>query len=95
MSGSGPWGIWQTAQAIQQSLASIVQLLTSGVLIDPAPKSYTVATLPATAAAGQQAWASDGRKPGEGAGTGTGVPVFFNNATATWYSYLSGAQVTS
>lgn len=37
-----------------------------------------VASLPTNATAGDRAFASDGRKPGEGAGDGTGVPVYFD-----------------
>ena len=76
-------------------LTAILKSLNGGLLVDPIPASYTVATLPVTAAAGQWAWASNGRKGGEGGGSGTGVPVFFNPGTATWFSYLSGVLVTA
>jgi len=46
---------------------------------------YTVANLP-TGTAGMIAYASNGRKGGEGAGTGTGVPVYFSNAAWRVYS---------
>lgn len=74
---------------------AILAALRGGIAIDPVPTSYTVAGLPATAGAGQVAWAANGRKSGEGAGLGSGVPVFFNPGTATWYSFLSGAVVTA
>jgi hypothetical protein len=85
--------------AIQQQnkvLTAILDTLKNGVAIDPSPDVYTVAQLPTTGnAAGQWAWASNGRKAGEGSGTGTGVPVFWNLTTSSWYSYLSGAAVTA
>jgi hypothetical protein len=56
-------------------------------------KSYTVATLPATATAGATAFASDGRKNGEGAGVGTGVLVF-GDGTA-WRAVDTGATVAA
>ncbi len=56
----------------------------SGVTALP---SYTVTSLPNAAAGaidGSIAWASNGRKPAEGAGAGTGVMVVYNNATTSW-----------
>jgi hypothetical protein len=43
---------------------------------------YTVATLPGVGSVyeGQMAFASDGRKIGEGPGVGTGVPVYYSGA---------------
>jgi hypothetical protein len=55
-------------------------------------KSYTVATLP-TGVEGDVAYASDGRKAGEGAGVGTGVMVF-KDATA-WIAVDTGATVAA
>jgi hypothetical protein len=55
-------------------------------------KSYTVAGLP-TGAAGRTAYASNGRKAGEGAGAGTGVPVY-HDGTA-WRRYYDNATVTA
>jgi hypothetical protein len=42
---------------------------------------------------GDWAYALDGRKPSEGSGAGTGVPVFWSNAS--WISVCSGAAVTT
>lgn len=78
-----------------QVLSQILLTLRGGVVVQGAVPSYTVAALPATAATGTSVWASDGRKPAEGAGSGTGVPTFWNPATSQWFSYLSGALVTS
>jgi hypothetical protein len=52
-----------------------------------------VSLLPAHAAEGDWAYAVDGRKPGEGAGSGTGVPCFWSDAA--WISACSGAAVTA
>lgn len=54
--------------------------------------SYTVAGLP-TVGAGKLAYASNGRKNGEGAGAGTGVMVF-SDATA-WRACDTGATVAA
>lgn len=84
-------------QALTQTLGNNARLLNSvlsaGIAVLSAPASYTVAALPATAAAGAFAWASNGRKPGEASGAGTGVPVFFNPLTSNWWSYLSNSSV--
>lgn len=55
--------------------------------------TYTVATLPGSAAAGWQAFATDGRKNGEGVAAGTGVPVFHDGAA--WRACDTGATVAA
>lgn len=55
-------------------------------------KSYTVAGLPA-GAEGQVAYATDGRKTGEGGGGGTGCPVYFSSTH--WRRFYDDAQVTA
>ena len=55
--------------------------------------TFTVANLPNNPGAGQQAYASNGRKVGEGAGAGTGVPVYYSNGT--WRVFSTDAAVTS
>ncbi len=53
-----------------------------------------VAQLPTIGnAPGDWAYALDGRKPGEAAGAGTGVPVFWS--VTAWCAVTSGAQVTA
>lgn len=53
---------------------------TTGTFSAPvSPGSYTVATLPA-GTAGMMAYASNGRKAGEGAGAGTGVLALYTNS---------------
>lgn len=91
---AGITGLVAAEQNTQLILSAMLSALRSGLVVQPTPTSYAVAALPATGAAGQFAWASNGRKPGEGAGSGTGVPVFWNPSTAQWFSYLSGAVVT-
>ncbi|MDB5483463.1 MAG: hypothetical protein JWO83_4516 [Caulobacteraceae bacterium] len=53
-----------------------------------------VAALPTSGnGEGDWAYAVDGRKPGEGAGSGTGVPCFWSNGH--WIAATSGATVTA
>jgi hypothetical protein len=53
-----------------------------------------LANLPTTAVSeGDWAYALDGRKPGEGAGAGTGVPCFWSQGG--WISACSGAAVAT
>jgi len=62
----------------------------------PAPPvlpSYPVAALPGGCSAGAMAFASNGRKPSEGSGGGTGVQVYFDGAR--WISASSGSIVAS
>lgn len=56
-------------------------------------KSYTVAGLPAAGTAARVAFASNGRKAGEGGGAGTGVLVF-DDGTA-WRACDTGATVAA
>lgn len=57
----------------------------------------TVALLPTTGnAAGDMAYARDGRKPSEGAGAGTGVPAWWTPGNpGTWCAFDSGAAVVA
>lgn len=45
---------------------------------------------------GAHAWCYDGRKTGEGAAAGTGVPVFasLTAGVVTWIDYRTGIEVT-
>jgi hypothetical protein len=54
--------------------------------------AYTVGTLPA-GAEGDIAYATNGRKAGEGPGAGTGVPVYFSNGV--WRAFSSDAAVAA
>jgi hypothetical protein len=53
----------------------------------------TVAVLGTTGVEGQIAYATNGRKTGEGSGAGTGVPVYFSQGE--WRVYSTDAQVLS
>ena len=63
-------------------------------LIAPNTSSYVVAGLPTSAKVGATAYASDGRKPGESAGAGTGVLVYYDNNNH-WISVHSGTSITA
>lgn len=60
--------------------------------------AFTVANLPTTTmvktlGAGDMAFATNGRKDGEGAGVGTGVPVFWDGSG--WKTVTTGAAVAA
>lgn len=59
----------------------------------PVLPSYTVAGLPSATIAGAKAYASNGRKPNEAAGAGTGVEVFSDGTK--WVSVCAGVQVAA
>jgi hypothetical protein len=56
-------------------------------------QNYTVAGLPSSAGAGQVAFATNGRKPGQGAGSGTGMLVFYDGTA--WISVSSGTTIAA
>lgn len=55
--------------------------------------TFTVANLPNNPFVSQTAFASNGRKVGEGAGGGTGVPVYYSNGA--WRVYSTDAPVSA
>jgi len=59
----------------------------------PVLPSYLVSGLPAAPGAGAQAFATNGRKPNEAAGAGTGVTVFYDGTK--WIADCSGLQITA
>jgi hypothetical protein len=59
----------------------------------PVLPSYSVIGLPASPGTGATAFATNGRKPTEGAGAGSGVEVFYDGSK--WISVCSGALVTA
>jgi hypothetical protein len=59
----------------------------------PVLPSYTVALLPASPGKGAKAFASNGRKPSEGAGAGSGVEAFHDGVH--WISVCSGSAVAA
>lgn len=88
-------GIVSELQKSATILNQILRALQAGVVIQSQPPNYAVASLPITGnATGATAFATNGRKPGEGAGSGTGITVFWNPATSTWFTTL-GVVVTS
>lgn len=61
-------------------------LATQGQLVPDGMPVYAFANLP-TGFNGRMAFVSDGRKPAEGAGLGTGVPAFYDAAAAGWLNF--------
>ena len=59
----------------------------------PSLPSFTVSSLPMSPGAGAMAFASNGRKPSETAGVGSGVGVFYDGAR--WISVCSGSPVVA
>lgn len=55
--------------------------------------SYTVANLPTGVEEGTIAFATNGRKVGQGAGAGTGVPVYYS--AGNWRVFSTDAPVAS
>lgn len=55
--------------------------------------NFVVATLPNNPTAGQTAYATNGRKVGEGAGNGTGVPVYYS--AGAWRVRATDAPVAA
>ena len=64
---------------------------TQGALNFAALPKYIVANLP-TGYEGRVAFATNGRKTGEGASSGTGVPVYWSNSE--WRTFPADAAVT-
>lgn len=96
MSGSlSEGGVTRIVAALQESTKALYllqQTLAGGVTVNSSLPSFTVAGLPATAAAGTMAYASNGRGPGEGAAAGTGTVVVGNGTI--WRAIWSGVAVT-
>lgn len=77
-----------TAPAWQTWFTLIFQLFGNGNL-----GNFTVVNLPTTPAQGQEAYAINGRKVGEGAGAGSGVPVYYSNGA--WRVFSTDAPVSA
>ncbi len=60
----------------------------------PVLPGYAVASLPSGPLPGSKAYATNGRKPGEAAGAGTGVEVFADGS-GRWFSVLGGGVVVA
>lgn len=75
----------QTIQSINQTLNAILTQLRAGVSLIAQVPTFTFAALPAAAThPAMIVFASNVRKPGEGAGLGTGMPVFSDGTN--WYT---------
>jgi hypothetical protein len=70
--------------------AGVVQMR-NGVLVKP---KFLVANLPASPLEGSEAIAINGRKSGEGAGLGTGCPVWADSAGA-WRTFYDNTVVAA
>lgn len=82
-------GIRVTTQAWVLWLASVVTALRL------ATRSFTVAELPPAKnySPGTSTFASNGRKGGEGAGAGTGVPIWTDGAK--WLTFYDNTEVAA
>ncbi len=96
---SGAHAIWlRDGHDVALNSAGTAFLRYSGnsITVNGAPlrlPSFTVAALPAAPGAGAKAFASNGRKPAEGAGAGTGVEVYHDGTR--WNSVSSSTQVAA
>lgn len=73
----------------QQFFLNIAQIFKNGDYLI----QYKVNQLPPSAKEGFLLYATDGRKVGEGAGAGTGVPVYFSNGQ--WRVFSTDLQVAA
>lgn len=74
--------------------AQIVTWSQSNAFVKPTQLGpYAVASLPAVTGTGWLAYATNGRKVGEGAGSGTGVPVYYSNGA--WRVFSTDAAVAA
>lgn len=56
----------------------------------------TLASLPLSGVEnGARAFATNGRKDGEGAGVGTGIPVWYDETSALWRTYTTGGAAAA
>jgi hypothetical protein len=81
--------VWQ---AWFRNVRTAINALIAQANANPVLLSYTVANLPA-GSSGALAYATNGRKVGEGAGAGTGVPVYYS--TSHWRVFSTDAVVAS
>jgi hypothetical protein len=87
-------GIINALQAGNISFNALLTLFKSGITVNTAVPTYTVAGLPATAPLGVLAFATNGRaNASQGAGAGTGC-LIVGSGTA-WNAVWSGVTVTS
>lgn len=80
--------------AAQQAALDLKAPVASPVFTGPVSLgAFTVAGLPAAPPAGALAYASNGRKTGEGVSAGTGVPVYYS--AGAWRVFSADAAVTA
>jgi len=85
-------GLHEEDLKVNDTLAEMIEDGTVTVVITRSVG--TVAELLAvTGFEGQTAYATNGRKTGEGGGAGTGIPCYYSNAT--WRRYYDDAQITA
>lgn len=89
----------QEINALNQRVTKVETFTEQAGFSDGVP-AYTVASLPSSGLANGQsfvtiAFASNGRKSGEGAGSGTGVPVYWDAASSQWLKFSDNTAVTS
>jgi len=81
-----------------KNLAQVHNVTEQAQFVDGIPAA-TFANLPSTGLANGTTYVtvwfcSNGRKSGEGAGVGTGVPVYWNNGTSQWLKFSTDTVVT-
>jgi hypothetical protein len=81
-------------QALDARLSKVEQSDKIAETAYAVPVEETLAGAPTTLTRPELRWIENGRKPGEGAGAGTGVLAVFNPDTSTWFSCFSGTAVT-
>jgi len=64
-------------------------LSTNQLLVDPLARFPTIGV-----DNGAMGFATDGRKDGEGAGAGTGIPIWFDATSSTWRTFTTGGVAT-
>lgn len=94
--------VWDKLQAdiadLKASIANVTNFTEQAQYVDGIP-AYTFATLPSTGLANGStyltiAFCSNGRKAGQGAGNGTGVPVYWNAASSQWLKFSDDLPVS-
>jgi len=92
-STGGNFAMWFAVQDAAGTMVDVLELQYGRIRAKVPVESpvYTVATLPSGVSAGATAYASNGRKSGEGAGAGTGVPVYWGGAA--WLTYYDNTTV--
>jgi hypothetical protein len=74
----------QLLQAMEQTLNAILTQLRNGIALSATLPTFLFANLPAaTTVPGMLVFVSDARKPGEGAGSGTGLTAYSDGVS--WY----------